>query len=105
MRLVRFDHAAHRLVAGEAAAQVAAETGYADQSHLHRDAKAFAGVTPAAVVAEPFLAVDDIAWPSRGTTAFLTSPGSSGSVAGQRWSAPPSRTPQSSPTAGRRSPG
>ncbi|MFE7713163.1 helix-turn-helix domain-containing protein [Streptomyces sp. NPDC057486] len=84
VKLVRFDHAAHRLVAGESAAQVAADTGYADQSHLHRDVMAFTGATPATVAFEPFLAVDDIAWPSRGTTAFLTSPGSSGLIAGRR---------------------
>lgn len=65
VKLVRFDHAAHRLVAGEGAARVAADAGYADQSHLHRDVVAFTGVTPATVAAEPFLAVDDIAWPSR----------------------------------------
>ncbi|MGV9329834.1 helix-turn-helix domain-containing protein [Streptosporangium sandarakinum] len=62
-KLVRFDHAAHRLVAGESAAGVAVEAGYADQSHLHRDVMAFTGATPAAVAGEPFLAVDDIAWP------------------------------------------
>ncbi|MFC3983475.1 AraC family transcriptional regulator [Streptosporangium jomthongense] len=65
VKLVRFDHAAHRLVAGEGAAQVAADAGYADQSHLHRDVMAFTGTTPAAVAGEPFLAVDDIAWPGR----------------------------------------
>ncbi|MFD5514802.1 helix-turn-helix domain-containing protein [Streptomyces sp. NPDC127066] len=69
MRLVRFDHAAHRLVAGEGAALVAADAGYADQSHLHRDVMAFTGATPATVAGELFLAVDDIAWPSRGTPA------------------------------------
>jgi AraC-like DNA-binding protein len=42
-QLVRFDHAAHRLAAGHNAASVAAESGYADQSHLHRDVMAFAG--------------------------------------------------------------
>lgn len=64
-RLVRFDHAAHRLAAGDGAARVAADGGYADQSHLHRDVVAFSGATPATVAGEPFLAVDDIAWPSR----------------------------------------
>ncbi|MFJ8026158.1 helix-turn-helix domain-containing protein [Streptomyces sp. NPDC096311] len=67
VRLARFDHAAHRLVAGEGAARVAAETGYADQSHLHRDVMAFTGATPATVAGELFLAVDDIAWPNGGT--------------------------------------
>lgn len=81
VKLVRFDHAAHRLVAGDSAAHVAADSGYADQSHLHRDVMAFTGATPATVAGEPFLAVDDIAWPSRGTTALLASPASSGSVA------------------------
>ncbi|MBU3063941.1 helix-turn-helix domain-containing protein [Nocardia sp. NEAU-G5] len=61
-KLVRFDHAVHALVAGRDPATVAADLGYADQSHLHRDVVAYTGVTPAAVVAEPFLAVDDVAW-------------------------------------------
>ncbi|WP_330315518.1 AraC family transcriptional regulator (plasmid) [Streptomyces sp. NBC_00523] len=61
--LVRFDHAAHRLVAGERPARVAADAGYADQSHLHRDVMAFTGATPATLATEPFLAVDDLAWP------------------------------------------
>ncbi|MEU6233516.1 helix-turn-helix domain-containing protein [Kitasatospora sp. NPDC047058] len=61
-RLVRFDHAAHRLAAGHTAALVAAEAGYVDQSHLHRDILAFAGVTPTAVAAAPWLTVDDVAW-------------------------------------------
>ncbi|MFI9815948.1 helix-turn-helix domain-containing protein [Saccharothrix variisporea] len=61
-RLVRFDHAVHHLVAGGDVAGVAADTGYVDQSHLHRDVVSFTGLTPTAVVGEPFLAVDDIAW-------------------------------------------
>jgi AraC-like DNA-binding protein len=61
-KLVRFDHAVHGLVAGQDAAGVAADGGYTDQSHLHRDVVAFTGLTPTTVVNEPFLAVDDIAW-------------------------------------------
>ncbi|WP_223837695.1 AraC family transcriptional regulator [Streptomyces venezuelae] len=60
-KLVRFDHAVHRLAAGEGAAGIAAESGYADQSHLHRDVLEFTGVTPATAAREPGLAVDDIA--------------------------------------------
>ncbi|WP_320782265.1 helix-turn-helix domain-containing protein [Streptomyces sp. CRN 30] len=68
-KLVRFDHAVHGLVAGRAAAGVAAEGGYADQSHLHRDVASFTRLTPTTVVDEPFLAVDDVAWgwPRRGS--------------------------------------
>ncbi|KMO94935.1 helix-turn-helix domain-containing protein [Streptomyces roseus] len=61
-RLVRFDDAAHRLAAGRSAADAAAEAGYADQSHLHRDVRDFAGVTPAAVAGAAWLAVDPVAW-------------------------------------------
>lgn len=60
--LVRFDHAVHRLAAGEGAARVAAESGYADQSHLHREVVALTGATPATVAGDPWLAVDDVAW-------------------------------------------
>ncbi|XUZ85743.1 helix-turn-helix domain-containing protein [Streptomyces sp. HD1123-B1] len=62
-QLVRFDHAAHLLAAGLPPAGVAAESGYVDQSHLHRDVKAFTGLTPTAVAAAPWLAIDDVAWP------------------------------------------
>lgn len=61
-QLVRFDRAAHRLAAGNGAALVAADGGYVDQSHLHREALAFAGLTPKAVGAAPWLAVDELAW-------------------------------------------
>jgi AraC-like DNA-binding protein len=63
-QLVRFDHAAHLLAAGHAPASVATESGYVDQSHLHREVKAFAGLTPAAVAVAPWLAIDDVAWPA-----------------------------------------
>ena len=63
-QLVRFDHAAHLLAAGHAAAIVAAQSGYVDQSHLHREVKAIAGVTPTAVATAPWLAIDDVAWPA-----------------------------------------
>ncbi|MBI0293864.1 AraC family transcriptional regulator [Streptomyces sp. PRKS01-29] len=63
-RLVRFDHAAHLLAAGHAAAGVATDSGYVDQSHLHREVKAFTGLTPAAVAVAPWLAIDDLAWPA-----------------------------------------
>lgn len=61
-RLVRFDHAVHGLVTGQDAAAVAADSGYTDQSHLHRDVVEFTALTPATVVDEPFLAVDHLAW-------------------------------------------
>ena len=61
-QLIRFDDAAHRLAAGHSAALVAAESGYVDQSHLHREVMAFAGLTPTAIAVAPFLAVDDVAW-------------------------------------------
>lgn len=67
-RLVRFDHAAHLLAAGHAASGVAAESGYVDQSHLHREVKAFTGLTPTAVAVAPWLAIDDVAWPASSPT-------------------------------------
>jgi AraC-like DNA-binding protein len=66
-KLIRFDHAAHRLSAGHGAARVAAEAGYVDQSHLHRDVLEFTGATPSTMVEDTWLAVDDIAWAPHGT--------------------------------------
>lgn len=63
-QLVRFDHAAHLLAAGHAPASVAVASGYVDQSHLHREVVAFAGLTPTAVATAPWLAIDDVAWPA-----------------------------------------
>jgi AraC-like DNA-binding protein len=63
--LVRFDHAAHLLAAGHAAGSVACQSGYVDQSHLHREVRAFTGLTPTAVAVAPWLAIDDVAWPRR----------------------------------------
>ncbi|WP_239313738.1 helix-turn-helix domain-containing protein [Plantactinospora mayteni] len=62
--LVRFDHAVHRLVRGDSPARVAADGGYADQSHLYSEVRAFTGTTPSAAASEPWLAVDDRAWPA-----------------------------------------
>ncbi|MEU8070745.1 MULTISPECIES: helix-turn-helix domain-containing protein [unclassified Micromonospora] len=70
-RLVRFDHAAHLLAADRTPAGVAAESGYADQSHLHRDVTAITGLTPTAVAAAPWLAIDHVAWPASPLTRHL----------------------------------
>ena len=61
-KLIRFDHAAHRLSAGQGAARVAAETGYVDQSHLHRDVLEYTGATPSTMTDDTWLAVDHVAW-------------------------------------------
>ncbi|MFI2230014.1 helix-turn-helix domain-containing protein [Nocardia testacea] len=63
-QLVRFDRAAHRLSRGHSAALVSAEGGYADQSHLHREAAAFTGLTPRALATAPWLSIDPVAWPA-----------------------------------------
>jgi AraC-like DNA-binding protein len=49
LRLARFDCAAARLIANEPPALVAAQSGYSDQSHLHREVVSFTGNTPAAL--------------------------------------------------------
>ncbi len=46
-RVLRFRRAVALLRAGVAPAEVAAQAGYADQPHLSRDVRAFAGVSPA----------------------------------------------------------
>ncbi len=83
-RLVRFDHAAHLLAAGLAPADVAPESGYADQSHLHREVRAFTGLTPTAVAGAPWLEIDDIAWPA-------SAPAAGSTVSAPRRMAPPGR--------------
>ncbi|GHG34770.1 helix-turn-helix transcriptional regulator [Streptomyces zaomyceticus] len=47
--LVRFDHAARALRAGQRPSDVALACGYSDQPHLHRDVLALAGCTPGAL--------------------------------------------------------
>lgn len=79
-RLVRFDHAAHLLAAGLAPASVAFASGYVDQSHLHREVKAFTGLTPTAVAGAPWLAIDDVAWPGSSPVRPAESTGSAGSA-------------------------
>ncbi|WP_245675987.1 AraC family transcriptional regulator [Nocardia niwae] len=62
--LIRFDHAAHLLVAGRSPADAAVEAGYVDQSHLHRRTKAITDMTPTLVASAPWLAIDETAWPT-----------------------------------------
>lgn len=70
-RLVRFDQAAHLLATGQNPASVAVQSGYVDQSHLHREVKTFTGLTPAAVAVAPWLAIDEVAWPASSPTRNL----------------------------------
>ncbi|MET9860879.1 helix-turn-helix domain-containing protein [Streptomyces smyrnaeus] len=87
-KLVRFDHAVHRMVGGEGPARVAADGGYCDQSHLHREIMEFTGSTPTAVVDEPFLTVDDRAWPTAETPRPRQGPCSPGLAPDRRDRAP-----------------
>ncbi|MFC9437688.1 helix-turn-helix domain-containing protein [Nocardia sp. NPDC057030] len=61
-KLMRFHHAAHQLTAGRSTALVAAECGYTDQSHLHRDVSAFTGTTPTTLARNPGLAATHLAF-------------------------------------------
>src|SRR5947209_16710340 len=45
-RLIRVEHAAQRLRAGDALADIAYTSGYADQSHFNRDFRELVGCTP-----------------------------------------------------------
>lgn len=51
-RVLRFERAWARLVAGEAACEVAHVCGYADQPHFNRDFMELAGVTPTVALGE-----------------------------------------------------
>ncbi|WP_369202576.1 helix-turn-helix domain-containing protein [Streptomyces sp. PU-14G] len=62
VRLVRFDRAATLLAMGQQAARVAADCGYTDQSHLHRDVLTFTGATPASLAGLTLVSADDLAW-------------------------------------------
>ncbi|MFI7704260.1 helix-turn-helix domain-containing protein [Nonomuraea sp. NPDC049480] len=60
--IVRFDRALRRLGTTASVAEVAAEIGYADQSHLHREVLQFTGRTPGAIASDPLWTVDSAAW-------------------------------------------
>nr|BFE78788.1 hypothetical protein GCM10020093_013890 [Planobispora longispora] len=60
--IVRFDRALRRLGTAASVAEVAAEIGYSDQSHLHREVLKFTGRTPGAIASDPLWTVDSMAW-------------------------------------------
>ncbi len=63
-RIIRFERAATLLVSGRPAAEVAAQCGYTDQSHLSRDVAALSGVPPTVLASA---SVDGrTLWPSDG---------------------------------------
>jgi AraC-like DNA-binding protein len=45
-RVIRVEHAAQRVRAGDSLADIAYEAGYADQSHFNRDSRELVGCTP-----------------------------------------------------------
>jgi AraC-like DNA-binding protein len=49
-RVLRFERAVGRLRAGDELAALALDAGYYDQAHFNRDFRAFAGVTPTALI-------------------------------------------------------
>ncbi len=51
-RVLRFEHAMERLVAGDAPGDVAFACGYADQPHFNREFLGMAGVPPSVALAE-----------------------------------------------------
>lgn len=60
--IVRFDRALRRLGTAPHLAELAAELGYADQSHLNREVLRFTGRTPGEIAGDPLWAVDGVAW-------------------------------------------
>lgn len=66
-RLVRFHHAARRLALGHPPARVAADCGYVDQSHLHREVVAFSGATPTTLAGDQEFAADHAGFARNGT--------------------------------------
>lgn len=68
-RVLRFRRAVGLLRAGRPPSQVAAEAGYADQAHLSREVRTFAGTTPSALrPAQPSGAKRSTAPPSGSST-------------------------------------
>lgn len=67
VRLARFEHAQSLLDTGMSIADVAAEAGFADQPHLHREFRALAGMTPRESLSEFPIVHDELPPPARGS--------------------------------------